>query len=380
MIRKSSGGSKFNIAAIKKQKELEDKLAAARSADADKARQLAENVQRGPGYRAVSQSAQEKKAGVVAPGYEGIRNVQTGQLLDQYKSDPYAGEALQKLKSQAFAEGDSPWAKMQLEKQAIEQSQGRDQAAQSQAQAMAQAQANLMRQGGLSSGARTRMAMQGARDLALDQQKVNAQGISQRLGIQEQDLGRKEALLKGFGDAESAAQERNIGRMTDDVKGGSAFDMERYGQQMGAYGAAQTAAAQRATAGAGGKCFLETTKVLMNDMSEKPMNEIRAGDVVFAGGQVLETRGYFSVEGFELYFYDGVYLTGSHAVKEGGEWKRVENSQKATKTNQRVNDVLSLVTENHFIVCNKVVFSDDVETNENFVNEKESLQALNLEA
>jgi hypothetical protein len=141
-----------------------------------------------------------------------------------------------------------------------------------------------------------------------------------------------------------------------------------------------TADGQRAAAKSGGKCFLETTKVLMNDMTEKPMNEIKVGDVVFAGGQVLETRGYFSVEGFELYHYDGVYLTGSHAVKEGGEWVRVEDSQKGVKTNQRVSDVLSLVTNNHFIICNKVVFADDVETNENLVNGQDSLQALNLEA
>jgi hypothetical protein len=270
---------------------------------------------------------------------------------------------------------------MQLQKQEIEQSQGRDQAAKAQAQGLAQAQSNLMRQGGLSSGARTRMAMQGARDLALDQQRVNAQGISQRLGIQEQDLGRKENLLKGFGDAESAAQEKNIGRMTDDLRAGSAFDMERYGQQMGAYGAAKTAEAQRAAASqSSGKCFLETTKVLMNDMTEKPMSEIQKGDVVFAGGIVLELRRYFSVEGFELYNYNGVYLTGSHAVKESGEWVRVENSQKAAKTDTVTNEVISLVTDNHFIICNKVVFADDVETNENLVSEDDSLKALNLEA
>jgi hypothetical protein len=377
MLKRSKFDGIKSVSGQKRIKELEAQNAAAKASEADKLRQINEMVQRGPGYRAVEQSAQEKAAGVVAPGFEGVRDVKTGKLLDQYKSDAYAGEALQKLKGQAFAEGDSPWAKMQLEKQALEQSQGRDQAASSQAQALAQAQSNLMRQGGLSSGARTRMAMQGAKDMALAQQRVNAQGIGQRLGIQEQDLNRKQDLLGKFGDAESAANEKNIGRMSEDVRAGSAFDMERYGQQMGAYGAAKTAEAQRAAAGSGGKCFFEDSKVLMNDMTVKPISQIKSGEVIFAGGLVLASRSYYSAEGFELYDYDGVFLTGSHSVKECGEWKHVEDSFKAKKTNMRAKEVYTLVTENHFIVANKVVFSDDVETNENLIDEAQSLKALN---
>lgn len=232
------------LAELSKQKEVAD----------DKARQLAEMQERGPGYRAVQQSAQERAAGVVAPGYEGVRDIKTGELLDQYKSDPYAGEALQKLKGEAFADpGESPWAKMQMAQQQQQESQGKDQAAASQAQAMAQAQANLMRQGGLSGGARLRMAAQGAKDLARAQQGVAQQGINQRLGIGEKAIDRQTNLLGQFGSAEQAANEKNIGRVTDDVTKGSMFDLERYKQQMAAYGAKQSADAQRAAAGGGGK-------------------------------------------------------------------------------------------------------------------------------
>lgn len=220
---------------------------------AEAKRRLGEQEIRGPGYRSVEQSAQERQAGITPPGYEGLRDINTRELLDVYKSDPYAGEALQKLKEQAFAEGDSPWAKLQLESQGLEESRARDQAARSQAQGLAQAQANLMRQGGLSSGARERMAQTGARDLMFAQQGVAGQGMADRLGIQQQDLGRKTDLLKRFGDAESAARESNIGRTIGDVEKSGLFDVERYKQQMAAYGAKQSADAQRSAGGRGGK-------------------------------------------------------------------------------------------------------------------------------
>lgn len=206
-----------------------------------------------PGIAVSEANKFEKEAGVTPPGYEGVRDVKTGQLLDQYKVDPYKGEALQALKSQAFAQGDSPWAKMQLEKQNLEQSGMADQAGKMQAQGLAQAQGNLMRQGGMSSGARTRMAMQGARDLSRSQQDVARQGIGQRLGIQEQDIGRKEDMLKSFGNLETQAQGSDLAQSTGDINRKAMFDMERYKQQMQAWGAGKTADAQKAAAGGGGK-------------------------------------------------------------------------------------------------------------------------------
>jgi hypothetical protein len=370
---------KDRIAAGKKSKFADTQRQNAQYAADDSQRRSSEEAIRGPGYRSVSQGSKERAAGVTPPGFEGVRDVKTGQLLSQYKTDPYAGEALQALKGQAFAQGDSPWAKMQLDKQAMEQSGAADSAAQAQAQGLAQAQGNLMRQGGLSSGARTRMAMQGARDLAMAQQGVAGQGMKARLGIQEQDLNRKQDLLGKFGDAEAAATQQNIGLATGDIKAGTAFDMDRYGKQMEAYGAEKTAEGQRAAASAGSKCFDATTKVLMSDLTEKNISEIRPADEVFAGGIVLDSRSYFSEDGFELYDYDGVMLTGSHSVKESGEWRHVENSIKGVKTKKVVKEVYTLVTENHFIIANKVVFSDDVETNENLTDEVKSLEALNLE-
>jgi hypothetical protein len=221
---------------------------------AQQKRVRAEQAKRGMGYTGITRrSNQEKKAGIVPVGYEGVRNRDTGELLAPYKTDPYAGEALQALKTQAFAEGDSPWAKMQLQKQEMEQSKSMNDAAAAQAQGIAQAQSGLMRQGGLSSGARTSLAKQGARDLMMARQGVAGQGAAQRLDIQEQDLGRKQDLLGKFGAAETQANQANIGALTGDITRRGTFDMERYKQQMAAYGAEKGAEAQRAAAGAGGK-------------------------------------------------------------------------------------------------------------------------------
>lgn len=198
------------------------------------------------------QSAQEKKAGVKSPDYRGVVDVRTGELIDKYKMDPYQGEAMKALKEQAFAQGDSPWAKMQLQKQQMEELQGKEGAGRAQNRALAEAQGQLLRTGGVSSGARARMAMQSAKDAARAQQEVARGGMAARLGIGQQDLDRKQGLLQKFGDVETASQQANIGQLTGDINRKAMFDMERYKQQMQAYGAQQAANAQ-ASAGGGGK-------------------------------------------------------------------------------------------------------------------------------
>lgn len=206
------------------------------------------------GVKEYAQTAAEKQAGVLPPSLEGYRDLETGELLSQYKFDPYQGEAVQKLKEQAFAEGDSPWARLQQQKLALEQSGLMDQAAKQQLQGMAQGQAQLAMSGGLSGGARERMARMGARDLMMARQGISRQGAMGRMGIQEQDIGRKEGLLSQFANAEQRAQEMNIGTRKEDINRQAAFEGGRYGEQMKAWAAKQAAEAQRQAAkSSGGK-------------------------------------------------------------------------------------------------------------------------------
>ena len=328
-----------------------------------------------PGVRAFQQNKYEEKAGAQPLTLEGLRDVNTGQLLSQYRSDPYSGEAQQALKQQAFAQGDSPWAKMMLAKQRQEQLAGGDVAAKQGLQALSQGQSQLAMSGGLSAGARERMARGGSRDLMLAKQNIARQGIGDRLNIGSQDIDRKQSLLSDFANAENTAQQQNITRQTQDVGSLNDFNAQRYAENMKAWGAEQTANAQRQAAGSGGGCFVGSTLVFMADGSEKPINTIVLNDVLLGGGKVIGVVSYGGP--FELYDYKGIKVTGSHAVQEHGEFVRVEDSKLGFKLGEVAPAVFNLITEKHLILSGGVVFGDDMETDEDFADDKSSIAAMN---
>lgn len=199
-------------------------------------------------------SAAEMEAGITPPGFETVRDQQTGKILDQYKLDPYAGEAAQALKQQAFATpGESPWARIQQQQQQLGEQTAKDQAAKQSMQAQSMAQAGLARMGGVSSGAKTSLARQSMRDLLGARQDISRQGMGERLGITAGDIGRQNQMLGNFAGAEGQAQSGNIQAALGDVTKKQAFDVNRYNQLMGAFGAGKTADAQAAAARGGGK-------------------------------------------------------------------------------------------------------------------------------
>lgn len=206
-----------------------------------------------PGIMLTAPSQYEQQAGVTPSAYEGTRDVRTGQLLDQYKSDPYKGEALQNLKGQAFSTGLSPWAQVQMTKQNQEQSNATDAASRQQMQAQSGAQSQLARQGGMSGGAGALLARQGQRDLMNAQQGVSNTGAGQRLGIQSNDIQNKNAMLGKFGDMENQANTANIGASTADINRLAIFNSNRYNAQMQAWGADKSASAQASASRGGGK-------------------------------------------------------------------------------------------------------------------------------
>jgi len=357
--------SKANEAA-KKQAANDAKAVKAKSED-DAFNKL-QSEQRA-GVRLSRQTGQEKKAGVVAPSFEGMRDVNTGELLKDYTFDPYSGEAVQALKGEAFGTSkESPWLKLQREREM----QGMDSAAKQSLQGMSQAQAGLAMTGGLSSGARERMARGGAKDLMLAKQGITREGTQAR-------LGRQGELLGSFADLEKQAQLQNIQTRQADLGATAMFDSNRYNQQMSAWGAKQTADAQRAAAASQktGKCFSRETLISMADGSTKQIQDIQVGDEVLQGGKVLEVLQHNEETPVDLYDYAGARVTGSHAVKEDGRWVRVNESLLAKTTFISTRVLFNLVTEKHVIVSKDAVFSDNEETFENYKNERMSLAALN---
>lgn len=207
----------------------------------------------GPGYQSYEQSPYEKAAGVRPPGFRGLTDIGTGELLDRYKVNPFAGEASQKLKSEALGQGPSPWALMALQQQKMEESQARGSAGLQAQTAQAQGQSQLARSGGIGSGARTSLARSGMRDQLLAQQGISQQGAMARYGINTTDQQRRQQLLGQTADVERAGDVNTQQQYLNDLAAKAKFESNRYNQQMTAYGAAQTAEATRNNSGGGGK-------------------------------------------------------------------------------------------------------------------------------
>ena len=198
-------------------------------------------------------SRAEISAGVTPPKYEGFRNAAGTDLLDQFKYDPSKSSAFNMQRTQAMDAGPSVWAQLQTQAQQLDQNKQIDQAAKSNLAGQSMAASNLARLGGLGGGARTRLAMQGAKDLMMNRQGIDQAGQLARLGIQSQDAQNKQNMLNNVTNTELAGQEKNLSAMTGDVANKSQFDINRYNKQMEAWGAQQSANAMRNAASGGGK-------------------------------------------------------------------------------------------------------------------------------
>lgn len=104
-------------------------------------------------------------------------------------------QGLEAIRGRALQQGPSAWAQMAEGKQRQEELQGRSQGAAQGAQAQANARSQLSMRGGLSGGARQRLAMQGARDQASQGQQIGAQGQRARADIGLQDEQTKNQML-----------------------------------------------------------------------------------------------------------------------------------------------------------------------------------------
>lgn len=122
-------------------------------------------------------------------------------------------------------------------------------------------------------------------------------------------------------------------------------------------------------------CFLPDTPVEMMGDKSKPIGEMKLGDQTL-GGEVISIRRSISDD---LYFYNGIHVTGSHAVREAGVWIRVADSPLAQALDGRW-EVVSIVTTKHRIYSLGMVMADETETDDyEVLTIEESLDALNRE-
>lgn len=105
-------------------------------------------------------------------------------------------------------------------------------------------------------------------------------------------------------------------------------------------------------------CFHPDTLIEMRSGMLLPICRIEVGDII-RGGKVLATTRAI---GHDFYWYEGVLVTGGHAVNENGIWLRVKDSKLALPVPGLIEIVHSLVTEKHRIYANGVEFADQHET------------------
>lgn len=112
---------------------------------------------------------------------------------------------LAELKNRALAQGPTQQAKYLTEAQQLEELQSMGKAGASARKASSSAFSDLARGGGLSTGARERLARQSSRDLASSMQEVRGQGAKDRLNILAQDEAQKLGLLSALPGQENQA-------------------------------------------------------------------------------------------------------------------------------------------------------------------------------
>ncbi|MCA6565611.1 MAG: hypothetical protein ACK5RO_06680 [Pseudobdellovibrionaceae bacterium] len=196
--------------------------------------------------------------------YIGVTDAQ-GNLRNQFSMSDKIGpdvqlnnQGLDAIRSRALSTGPSAWAQLANEKQGMEEQQAMQNAQRQNQSSFRQGMSNLSGRGGLSAGARERMAMQSMRQQNTGNQGLLNQGIQNRMNIGLQDQQQKDQMLQqlpgmdmnaaNFAQGQRAfranAQQQDIGNALKDIGGYNAYRADAYGKAMQEWGTGKTADAQ----------------------------------------------------------------------------------------------------------------------------------------
>jgi hypothetical protein len=94
----------------------------------------------------------------------------------------------------------------------------------------------------------------------------------------------------------------------------------------------------------------------MADGTTKPVEQIDLFDVCEGGGMV-NGKGVVIAE--DIYDYEGVMVTGGHAVYEDNKWIRVKDSEKSILVAlEEPIKVYIVNNEEHVLIINDIIFAD----------------------
>lgn len=286
----------------------------------------------------------------------------------QYQSTLETPE-FERLRGEAFGEGplsvyEAARKQARLQSQRAIEDQSREGAS-----AVQNAYSQLAMGGGLSSGARERIASGGGRQSILARQGLRGTEMTSLADIGTKEAAEKLAGQKSITDALTAERQRK-----------NDFAQKNYELRAQVEGGLAKSAAEKQIAETNASaCFSPDTMIAMHDGSEKPISEIRVGDKVLGGGDVysvIQTRAPD-----EIYHYAGsVFVTAMHAVCEGGTWMRVQDATLSVKCASEITTVWNLATDKHRIVIKGITFADFHETDDFLsLTNKGSIAALNGE-
>lgn len=179
-------------------------------------------------------------------GYDAQRDAITGDVMAHYNQ-----QGLDKFRGEATRTGPSSWSALAKRNVNLQENQARDRAASDNASSTATARSNLAMRGGLSGGASERIAQGGARNYMNLGQQIGSQAAMGRNQVDindEQNRIQQLGMLPGM-EAQRAGlygQSRSfdVGQSAAEGERRNAFNSKRYADQMGAWGANQTANAQ----------------------------------------------------------------------------------------------------------------------------------------
>ena len=95
-------------------------------------------------------------------------------------------------------------------------------------------------------------------------------------------------------------------------------------------------------------CFSPHTPVLMEDKSVSSISDLRLGDRVHGGGNVLATLR-FEGKDTPLYHYQGCWVSANHLVFHQNKWKRVQDVISVETPSRKFPLIYCLITQNNII-------------------------------
>lgn len=307
-----------------------------------------------------------------------------GLLQDKYLAkdqgntqalDKYRGEALRDPSQQ------STWAKLMNEQIDTQQLSKMDAGNQMIASQKAGLMSDLAQTGGLGAGARERAFRNAGRDGLMSKQRSLREGMTDRNNVSLKDEENRQTMLGQSVNMDQARagyltgiQQQNNTNTLNENNAGREQKQNMWTKEMESWAANKQADAQRSAA-----CFSEEMLVAMKDGSRKKISDIKVGEETLLGGPILQVIVTLKDWPGDVYDYQGVIVTGTHAVLENDVFVRVKDSKKAKLHDETVSVVYNLTTQNHIMILGNTVFSDyqEVPFDEAITNLSLSLRKLN---